>query len=473
MANADFSPTKRFFVEMLVRDIELADAILDLLDNCVDGAQRTLKKLEPKDAARPYDGFIAEIVFNENEFLISDNCGGIPRLTAEHEAFRLGRPAKKAGQKEEELPTVGAYGIGMKRAIFKLGRRAYIASRHDEDSFHVDITPDWIDDDETDGSWELTLQDGQAPELEKPGTHIRVSELNPGVAIDLGATTFVESFRRTVSNYYSLIISKGFTVVINGQAARPSRIALLFDNEAEGGEAPAIRPYTLEYDGGEEGVQVKMAVGLFRRLPSEEEEDEELEGGAARRGLAGWTIIANDRVILFADRSISTGWGEARVPAYHSQFASIAGVAIFSSKHPRLLPITTTKRGVDGNSEIYLQIKDRMRTGLKLFTSFTNKWKKVPEQRDQLKEAVDEIGFEKAIEITRQYMRAAANFENAKFYQPVLPVPPAVATDRWIRFRRPIEEVETLSRHYFDAPDAKPSAVGERAFEIELAAAKK
>ncbi|GAB8979638.1 hypothetical protein OkiPb01104_48070 [Escherichia coli] len=40
---ADFSPSKRFFVSMLTRDIDLNDAILDLLDNCVDGALRTIK----------------------------------------------------------------------------------------------------------------------------------------------------------------------------------------------------------------------------------------------------------------------------------------------------------------------------------------------------------------------------------------------------------------------------------------------
>ena len=33
---AQASPTKRFFVSMLTRDINLADAILDLLDNCLD-----------------------------------------------------------------------------------------------------------------------------------------------------------------------------------------------------------------------------------------------------------------------------------------------------------------------------------------------------------------------------------------------------------------------------------------------------
>lgn len=31
------SPTKNFFVEMLTRDIDLKDAILDLLDNCFAG----------------------------------------------------------------------------------------------------------------------------------------------------------------------------------------------------------------------------------------------------------------------------------------------------------------------------------------------------------------------------------------------------------------------------------------------------
>ena len=38
---ASFKPTKRFFVEMLTRDIDLEDAILDLLDNCLDGVSRS------------------------------------------------------------------------------------------------------------------------------------------------------------------------------------------------------------------------------------------------------------------------------------------------------------------------------------------------------------------------------------------------------------------------------------------------
>ena len=54
------SPTKNFFVEMLTRDIDLEDAILDLLDNCVDGVQRTIKSTDRVNRERPYEGFWAK-----------------------------------------------------------------------------------------------------------------------------------------------------------------------------------------------------------------------------------------------------------------------------------------------------------------------------------------------------------------------------------------------------------------------------
>ena len=39
--SVDAAPVKSFFVYMLTRDIRLEDAILDLLDNCVDGILRS------------------------------------------------------------------------------------------------------------------------------------------------------------------------------------------------------------------------------------------------------------------------------------------------------------------------------------------------------------------------------------------------------------------------------------------------
>jgi hypothetical protein len=58
----DASPTKTFFVDMLTKDIELEDAILDLLDNCIDGIQRSVGGKEVTDM--PYQGFWARINFS-------------------------------------------------------------------------------------------------------------------------------------------------------------------------------------------------------------------------------------------------------------------------------------------------------------------------------------------------------------------------------------------------------------------------
>ena len=34
------SPTKQFFIDMITRDISIEDAIMDLIDNSIDGANR-------------------------------------------------------------------------------------------------------------------------------------------------------------------------------------------------------------------------------------------------------------------------------------------------------------------------------------------------------------------------------------------------------------------------------------------------
>ncbi len=113
-------PTKAFFVRMLTRDIELADAILDLLDNCVDGVVRELKRLDkPTAGEKPYKNYWAHIVATPERFEIWDNCGGIPQDIAEKSAFMLGRPDPTL---DSDVATVGMYGIGM-AALSSNGRR--------------------------------------------------------------------------------------------------------------------------------------------------------------------------------------------------------------------------------------------------------------------------------------------------------------------------------------------------------------
>ena len=123
------NPTKEFFVNMLVRDILLKQAIIELIDNSIDGARKI------KDN-NDFEGLSIEVNFNNEKFSIKDNCGGIPLDVAENYAFRFGRPRTK---KVEEAETTGIFGIGMKRALFKLGNFFTINSKTKTTEFEIEL----------------------------------------------------------------------------------------------------------------------------------------------------------------------------------------------------------------------------------------------------------------------------------------------------------------------------------------------
>jgi hypothetical protein len=178
-SSISLAPTKAFFVEMLTRDIELEDAILDLLDNCVDGALRTTGYQPNKE--KPYEGFWAELSFSPEGFSIRDNCGGIADDVRDS-AFRLGRP--RHSKTDKDLPTVGTYGIGMKRAIFKLGYTCLIETHTKTTGFAVNISKTWLQSEDT---WNIPVHELSAGH--KVGTFIKVTNLREDVKDAFGGPT--------------------------------------------------------------------------------------------------------------------------------------------------------------------------------------------------------------------------------------------------------------------------------------------
>ena len=78
------APAKRFFVEMLIRDIRLEDAIIDLVDNAIDSLIRhkgiDLPALVTTVHQRPFaseQSHFVDIQLDDDGFCIKDNCGGI------------------------------------------------------------------------------------------------------------------------------------------------------------------------------------------------------------------------------------------------------------------------------------------------------------------------------------------------------------------------------------------------------------
>lgn len=470
---ASFSPSKSFFVEMLTRDIELQDAILDLVDNCIDGIQRRLKA-SPKKGAQPYSGFKAKLDLSKKGFTIEDNCGGIPRDKAENYAFRLGRPSNAA---PEKIPTVGVYGIGMKRAIFKLGRSATVTTLHQQAGFSVSISAAWMVDDD---DWDIPITNLAKTAVpvslrSQGGTIISVANLLPTVQYEFDSqrSSFIDALKATIATHYSYILQKGFAIEVNGVAVKPRMLGLLVSKPKASGAR--IEPFV--YRATKDEVEVEIVLGLYRDIPDQAEIDEELEGRAsASRETCGWTIICNERVVVYADKTRLTGWGEATVPAYHPQFNAIAGIVRFTSNDMSKLPVTTTKRGLEASSELFLTVKDVMREGLKHFTNFTNQWKGRAAERNAILVAAESIdAFESAALLKSKAWSTVRKGLGGTKYVPQLPKPVEAkeSSDILIKFSRPAARIEFMADLLFDDVKADPNSVGGELFDQAYMRAKR
>ena len=463
---ADVNPTKGFFINMLTRDIELNDAVLDLLDNCVDGVVRIrTREGKERDSKDFYSGFIAKIHITNDLFVIEDNCGGIPLTIAKNKAFRMGRDESSP---REESATVGIYGIGMKRAIFKIGKSATVTSVTPSDTFVVTIPKDW----ETQNEWKFPIDMKTRDKIADNGTRIEIRDINEAIrkrwAEEGHLEAYVSELIEHIRKSYSLIIERGFKVEVNEQVVIAESVSFVWSEDNNG-----IKPYMYRYE--KDGVSVRVAVGFYAPPPTVDESDSMAEKLPRRVSTdAGWTVICNDRVILHNNKDHLTGWGENGVPRYHTQFIGIHGIAEFISNNPEKLPMTTTKRGVDLASPLYALVKKKMCEGLKIFTNFTNNWKGTANAdteyfKRSTKMTVDEI-MGGAAKLDIRYHRTVEGGEQVK---PSLPKPEKRGADTvWVRFAVKEAECKKVSTYLFEE-EKLPSEVGTECFKRILDEAKR
>jgi len=433
-------PTKAFFVDMLTRDIPLEQAVLDLVDNCVDGAKRIAAGRE-SGATRPYDGCKVEIVLNSHQFSIYDNCGGFDVETAQEYAFRFGRPAAAT----RTAHSIGQFGVGMKRALFKFGRHFRVESSTSAETWAVDVDVEqW--EAET-GGWSFPWAEVQSDKIgqDKPGTDILVTKLRREVAAKFGTTYFVNSIIGLIKSKHRQFISDGLDIKVNDTRIDATNIYLLVGD----GFTPGTDILEFSEDGAAT-VTAKIIVGLGKSSPKE----------------AGWNVICNGRVVLEADRRPQTGWGlleenaeKMIIPSFHNQFARFRGIVSFDSDDSSRIPWNTTKTDVDVDSNVWRSTFQRMLEMMRPVIDFLN----------ELDADIDENTKEKSplLEfVTKAAPQGPETFQKkADFTAPnrssVARGPKLVK----IQFSRTVDDVEFL-QDALGVTSAK--AVGETCFDMVL-----
>ena len=409
------SPTKEFFVNMLVRDILLKQAIIELIDNSIDGA-RSIRK------DNQYSGLEINVKFDNCKFVIEDNCGGIPLDVAADYAFRFGRPAKVENKDTE---TTGIFGIGMKRALFKIGNVFSIHSTTKTTEFQLDLNvKEWLNKDDKDWDFRFSAyEDKMNNSDEKIGTRIEVTDLNLEIAAELCSPEFEEELIKHIQRRVGLDIAYGIVIIVNDKTLVGNNISLI-DNEQ-------IKPIKEEYTDGD--INVTILSGIAPR-----------DGKIYLPEKAGWYIYCNSRLVVAADKTSLTTWKDMENKSsgivFHNSYAGFRGIVYFSSKHPEMLPWNTTKTGLDETSLVYLRAREKMLEIFKIVKNMLDDIRKNTEEKDDgIEETVAKMqGTEMTIEnVSRVKENRVVSIKNVS----VTTIPNVTIT-----YKKSKEEVEELKR---------------------------
>ncbi len=221
----------------------------------------------------------------------------------------------------------------------------------------------------------------------------------------------------------------------------------------------------------QDGVHVFLTVGFYSPPPSKRDsDDDENDEENWKSEHSGWTVLCNHRVVAYCDKTFLTGWGDKPIPRFHSQFNAIRGLVVFESDDASKLPTTTTKRGLDTEKQLYAEVKNVMKDGLRIFIDSTNKWKGETEKSRELLRSDDikPLGLDELRAKAKSMMKPNRGGAGGFISKPALPEPERPDRPVWIRFARPKEDVRAVAEYLLDDEDAKAAFVGETCFEQVL-----
>lgn len=317
-------PTKTLFIDIITRDIDVKDCILELIDNCVD----SYKRHNITDRRK------IEITFNSEKFEIFDTCGGIEQDILENKAFIFG-----VDELKREKGTLGLYGIGMKRALFKIGKNISVETDNGEknNTLNIDVN-EWKKLQE----WDFKGDFVDAKSKEEGGyTKICITDLNEICKDKFSNQVFINSISEIVSKMYTFFIQKNIDFSLNGSIINPFNIDINFEDQLQPNRFQEVY----------KGIGIDIICHI---VPKKETRGE---------GRIGWNIFVNKRLILSDDTTKFTGWDgnqKGLLPSYHSLYNPFRGLVFLSADDPALLPLNTSKNGLNIDDKNYYYILSKM-----------------------------------------------------------------------------------------------------------------
>lgn len=398
-------PTKTFFIDILTQDIDVKNCIMDLLDNSID----SYKRHEISNRRK------IKLTINKNKFEIYDTCGGIEKDLLKERAFIFGVEELK-----REKKSIGLYGIGMKRSIFKIGKKIDIIS---DDGEYTNSIPIVVNKWKMKSSWDFELNSVKSKPDDKKGfTKISITDLHEEIKLKFDSNAFIEQLKKSIHVMYARLIKQYVTIYVNGEKIVPYDIEFFFDE--------TFKPNRHKEQLGE--VSIDIICGIEYQHGRTE---------AKHTGRRGWNIFTNDRLILVDDTSPETGWDrieEGLLPAYHSIYNSFRGFVFLESDDPSKLPLNTSKNGLHTESKIYNYVLKKMiNTARPVINHLSKQYSEEKSQSDSIKERIKDI-----VDNVKKVSLENLGDENIVFVAPVKKRKPTTM----ISYKKPKDLVEKVKR---------------------------
>lgn len=333
----DFSPKKEDMYRAIMADVDVVEAILELSDNSIDNWERVSSKTDPLTI----EVFTRTTDDGDTEFVIRDDSGGVRRSELAM-LFGIGRSAR-----DEIEGSVGAYGVGAKRAIMRLADEATVATRYKsgtDTGYGFTVDRDWLEDD----TWERPIEEFDIPEGQ---TEIRLRNLN------FQPENKLDEIRQELQRAYEIFLGGGpryddakdedydFVIRVDGEPIdQPDPVNWSF-TPFDGLHPRQFTNIDLDSKETEDPVHLDVTVGLMQTAAESE---------------AGTDFYLQQRQVHHAQKDEQGGFGLVdKMGEWDGQQKRLKIIAeLRTDGDSRDLPWNSSKTGLDTDSEIAKQAFD-------------------------------------------------------------------------------------------------------------------
>lgn len=369
----------RFLADTLTTDIELTDALFDLIDNSIDAAREQIltgsHETDSRGLPSNYSGYEIKLRFSRESILIEDNCTGVGTQALEENTFYTGRRSNhKYG--------IGYYGLGLKRALLKAGSHYGMITDNGDYQYKSRFDMAAF---ASDGDVQLLAE--RSPSTNRLRTVFVVSSLYEETISQIHNVDWINSLVKSLEVRYSIFISKGLKIKV------VCSLASLTDTYIINPTVPQLRneliaPLRQKFEFG--GVSCDFETGIHANYLFPGEYGHTPKCNEELTDQYGVYYIFNDRVIVEASREKKHGF----TANWHSEYGGFVCLAHVTGASPKDLPWNTAKTDVKLFSPLFIKIRENVEPlakeyrskAKKLINIWTNKeTKSLPEeQRKQI-----------------------------------------------------------------------------------------